>query len=79
MLILMPFFVCEMINGNNFKQGSGRDDAMPDTYYYQWVQFMFFIHGLIFIIPRTVWRSVEGGFISQVWPLVTHFHFRLFL
>ena len=73
MLILMPFFVCEMINGNNFKQGSGRDDAMPDTYYYQWVQFMFFIHGLIFIIPRTVWRSVEGGFISQVWQL-THFY-----
>ena len=32
-----------------------------DTEYYQWVVFMLFIHGTLFIIPSKLWQYIEGG------------------
>ena len=36
-----------------------------DTEYYQWVVFMLFIHGALFIIPNKLWQCFEGGLLEQ--------------
>jgi len=36
-----------------------------DTSYYQWVPFMLFIHGAIFLISAKIWKILENGLLEQ--------------
>ena len=36
-----------------------------DTEYYQWVVFMLFIHGALFMLPNKLWQYLEGGLLEQ--------------
>jgi len=36
-----------------------------DTSYYQWVPFMLFIHGAIFLISAEIWKVLENGLLEQ--------------
>jgi hypothetical protein len=36
-----------------------------DTSYYQWVPFMLFIHGAIFLISAKIWKVLENGLLEQ--------------
>ena len=36
-----------------------------DTEYYQWVVFMLFIHGALFLLPSKLWQYIEGGLLEQ--------------
>lgn len=36
-----------------------------DTEYYQWVVFMLFIHGALFLFPSKLWQYIEGGLLEQ--------------
>jgi len=44
-------------------QSTVREDS--DTSYYQWVVFMLFIHGLIFLLPSILWTVLEGGLMAE--------------
>ena len=39
--------------------------------YYQWVPFLFIFQGLLFILPNTIWRHLEGGKMSSISTAVT--------
>lgn len=36
-----------------------------DTHYYQWVVFILFIHGVIFLLPSLLWNFLEGGLMAD--------------
>jgi len=36
-----------------------------DTSYYQWVVFMLFIHGVLFMLPSLMWNYLEGGLMAD--------------
>jgi len=36
-----------------------------DTSYYQWVVFMLFIHGVLFMLPSLIWNYLEGGLMAD--------------
>ena len=42
--------------------------SRPTTEYYQWVIFMLFLHGTIFMIPDKLWKFLEGGLVSDFVP-----------
>ena len=41
------------------------DERDRDTEYYQWVVFMLFIHGALFLFPSKLWQYIEGGLLEQ--------------
>jgi len=48
------------------------DDKMherPTTEYYQWVIFMLFAHGILFLLPDYLWKFLEGGLVENFVPL----------
>lgn len=41
---------------------------IPTTAYYQWVIFMLFGHGCLFMLPDYIWKFAEGGLIKDFVP-----------
>ena len=46
-----------------------KDDTVPKPAYYQWVVFMLFGHGCLFMLPEWIWKFAEGGLIENFVPL----------
>jgi len=40
----------------------------PTTQYYQWVIFMLFAHGILFLLPDKIWKFLEGGLVDDFVP-----------
>ena len=40
----------------------------PSTEYYQWVIFMLFGHGILFLLPDRIWKFFEGGLVNEFVP-----------
>ena len=40
----------------------------PTTAYYQWVIFMLFGHGILFMLPDRLWKFFEGGLVNEFVP-----------
>jgi hypothetical protein len=43
-------------------------NEVPQTAYYQWVIFMLFGHGCLFMLPDWIWKFIEGGLIENFGP-----------
>ena len=43
-------------------------DGKPTTAYYQWVIFMLFGHGILFMLPDRIWKFFESGLIDEFVP-----------
>jgi len=42
-----------------------KDEAAPDTSYYQWVTFMFALQAAFFYLPYKIWAMLEGGLLAS--------------
>ena len=59
-----------MLEGSQYPFLSTQDkkehqDTKTDTSYCQWIQYMFFINGLIFMLPKKIWTYVESDFVEK--------------
>lgn len=54
-------FGCFADPENHKKDG----DADRTTAYYQWVVFVLVLNGILFALPRQIWKILEGGLISE--------------
>jgi len=43
-------------------------DGKPTTAYYQWVIFMLFGHGILFMLPDRIWKFFESGLVNEFVP-----------
>ena len=57
--------VCKRSYDTGIGAELSEDERDADTAYYQWVPFMLFIHGALFLISANIWKVLENGLLEQ--------------
>jgi len=52
-------------DGTELGSNMSLEEKESDTTYYQWVPFMLLIHGVIFLLPSSLWNFLEGGLLKH--------------